>query len=500
MKNLKLIFVSIIIAMLTLVSCTNEKAIIQQEEVVKSIAAKTSMQELSYHFNDDGTLSQNEGTTDNNPVGNILFDFCFEFEYPVTLSYNLGATVVINDFDELINVLINMTDDLYIDGIAFPFNVLVFNQASGAVELQTINNENGFVTLLDSCGFDEDDCVYTDDFDPVCIELQDPTGESFIVQFPNMSYAICEGFTQNDVVACDEVVDPGVDDNECFEFNYPISVVTLDGTTIVVQSDEEWETIMYTIQGFDFVYPFEVTLLDGGSVQTIATDIDFINLLDTCYDIDPVDPCYCSDEIVPVCVADPITGESIQYDNFCLAQCDGFSQNDMIDCGTFQDCSIDDIELTVGDCNDDGTYNLTINFNTDYSANEEFYLGFEMSYSSSGAFTVADLPLTINNVQVFDIESEWITISFSSECTEYSSFAMPNCEIPCWEFVYPVDIEVNGVVQIVNNNTELDVIITDPSVQYQPVYPFNVTINQTTQQIDTPNNFYEIGEWASMCN
>jgi hypothetical protein len=505
MKNLKLIYVSIILVMFAMTSCTNDDSIIQQEATTKSLSAKSSMQELSYHFNDDGTLTQNDGTTDNNPIGNILFDFCFEFEYPVTLSYNSGATVVINDFDALVDVLINMTDNLYIDGIAFPFNVFVFNPNSGAVEVQTINTENDFVTLIESCGFDEDDCVYTDDFDPICIEIQDFMGESFIIQFPNMSYAICEGFTQNDVVVCDEIVDPGVDDNECFEFDYPISIVTLAGSTIEVSSDEEWETIMFTIQGFDFVYPFNVILLNGDTTQTIANDNDFISLLDTCYDFDPIDPCNCTDEYAPVCVESD--GFVITYNNFCLAQCEGYTQADIVDCGTSQgDCSISNVEVTIGDCNDDSTYSLTLNFNYEITGGDYGFTLYDVNQQVIGqsVYSFDDLPLTINLNENISPFIYIVADSDNGGCSSFVEWFLPNCDgsgtSDCWEFVYPVDIEVNGVTQTINSNTELDVIITDPSVQYQPVYPFSITINQVAQQIDTPNNFWEIGEWESMCD
>jgi hypothetical protein len=428
-KNIKLLYVSITIAVLTLVSCTNEEAFVQQDGTIKSFAAKTAMQELSYHFNEDGTLAQDNGIIDNNPVGNILFDFCFEFEYPVTLSYNSGVTVVINNFDALIDVLINMTDNLYVDGIAFPFNVFVFNPDSGAIEIQTINTENDFVALIESCGFDENDCVYTADFDPICIEIQDPTGESFIIQFPNMSYAICEGFTQNDVVVCDEIVDPGVDDNECFEFDYPISIVTLAGSTIEVSSDEEWETIMFTIQGFGFVYPFNVILLDDSTIQTITNDDDFISLLDTCYDVDPIDSCDCTYEYTPVCVESD--GFVITYDNFCLAQCDGFTQNDVVDCGTSQsDCFISNIEVAIGDCNDDSTYSLTLNFNYEITGGDYGFTLYDVNQQVIGqsVYSFDDLPLTINLNENISPIIYIVADSDNGGCYGFVEWFLPDCD------------------------------------------------------------------------
>ena len=70
----------------------------------------------------------------------------------------------------------------------------------------------------------------------------------------------------------------------------------------------------------------------------------------------------------------------------------------------------------------------------------------------------------------------------------------------CWSFVYPVQLNINGQVTAVNNETELLAIIGNPNVQYQLVYPFDVTVDESQETIDTPNNFYEIGEWNNMCN
>jgi len=58
----------------------------------------------------------------------MKFDFCFKFVYPITLSYNNGTTVVVNNSDELLTVAQSMTSTLYIDGIAFPFDIMLARQ------------------------------------------------------------------------------------------------------------------------------------------------------------------------------------------------------------------------------------------------------------------------------------------------------------------------------------------------------------------------------------
>ena len=62
-----------------------------------------------------------------------------------------------------------------------------------------------------------------------------------------------------------------------------------------------------------------------------------------------------------------------------------------------------------------------------------------------------------------------------------------------------IELNANGQVATLNNETKLLDITENPSVQYQLVYPFDVTVDGVQQTITTPNNFYEIGEWDNMC-
>jgi len=497
MKNLKRILLSMIVAIFALTSCTNEEPIVNQEkEAVESVSARTAMNELQYHFDENGALRSS-----NNQTGNILFDYCFDFEYPVTFSYNTDTTVTVNDFDALVAVLINMTDSLYVDGIVFPFNVTVFDDTTGTIVVQTITNESDFEVLITSCSFDEEDCACTDDFEPVCIEVAVDNGDSFVMQFPNMCVAECVGFTQNNVVDCGNVIDPGVGADNCFEFEYPFSLVYIDGTTIVINSDGDWESAMYTmVGGFDFVYPFNVILTANGNVETIHDANEFGDLLETCYDV--ASPCDCSTDYDSICVESD--GFVIEYTNFCLAQCDGFTQDDVVDCDpSGGDCNITNLAVTVGDCNGNGTYNLTINFDHE-NANNEYFDLYVRNNQFMGYYLLSDLPITITNFYPSDMTEDYIKVAINDNNDCYSEFEWisPDCgdiNMPCWEFVYPVQVLVNGEEQTVNNDTELTEIISNPSVQFQEVYPFDVTIEGEVLTISMYTIFWEIGGWSAMC-
>ena len=75
-----------------------------------------------------------------------------------------------------------------------------YNENSDALEIETINSEDEFLSLLEDCGFEDEveDCICTEEYDPVCIDITDLDGELFTISYPNACYAICDGFTEGD--------------------------------------------------------------------------------------------------------------------------------------------------------------------------------------------------------------------------------------------------------------------------------------------------------------
>lgn len=359
MKLLKFALLSLFVATLTLTSCSNNDTIVDEPDTQQSEAIEIALEELRTHINTDGLLlrSNNTSISDVNPTGNIIFDFCFDFVYPIDLSYNTGATVTVNDFDELVDVLLTFTDDLYIDSIAFPFSVEVYDDASGSIVVQTINNDDEFITLLDGCSFDISSCDCFTDYTPVCIEIIDPSGNSFVISYPNACMAECDGFTSEDYINCDGEVYSGGDFGfGCFEFNYPLSIINDTGESVTVNSDEELSNALYTTMIVNFSYPFSVTLVDTGEVIQVNSEEDFITVLDACYFTVPPN-CDCEGIEDPVCVEliDPTTGGAfvITYPNACIAECEGFTSADYVECdgtgggGNTCDCTTEENPVCV---------------------------------------------------------------------------------------------------------------------------------------------------------
>ncbi|WP_460219513.1 hypothetical protein [Psychroserpens sp. MEBiC05023] len=343
MKKFKLFLLSFVCIASFLTSCTNDEPLVEEQNIEESESITTALTQLSTQFNAQGDVIPSQNVT-----GNIVFDFCFDFVYPLNLSYNNGSTVTVESLDDLIDVIINSTDELYIDGIEFPFDVEVYNDDSDAIEILTINNEEEFIDLIEDCDFDDfEPCDCDDEYDPVCVEVETPDGETFLITYPNECYAECDGFTEDDFAEnCEEDYNcPG--GIECFEFNFPLSIITDDGETIEVNSQEELDNELYDAYYFDFVYPFSVTLAEDGEVITINNAEELEELLEDCFGDNDFEDCEeCEDEAFdPVCVEfetpNGVT-EIISFPNACFAECAGFDEEDFVDCEDNGGCECPD--------------------------------------------------------------------------------------------------------------------------------------------------------------
>lgn len=426
MKNFKLSFFSMLVALLFITACTNNEPVVQdpqQTEESQSIA--TSLNQLSLQFDQNGNF-----TADNNPAGNVVFDFCFDFVYPITLSYNNGSTVSVNGLDDLVTVILNSNDELYVNGIAFPFDVEVYDEDSDAIVVETINDEEEFEDLIEDCDFDDFEiCECFEVYDPVCVEITDPNGEVFTITYPNSCYAECDGFTEEDFVdTCED--DYYSNGPECFELNYPFDIIVNGDTVITINSEEDLANALYDVYDFNFVYPFTVTL-DSGETVTVEDEEDIEDLLEDCYD-DYDDDYECeeceNEPIVPVCIEYTTpSGEVVieVFPNLCFAECLGFSSEDVVDCeDQSADCNENDIAANLTECEWYGFSSvldqndvLSTTFSADGSITIELedtvYTGtWEVSSSPAGGlFMFFTLPEPLNGISNLD----WTVVECSAE-------------------------------------------------------------------------------------
>ncbi len=495
MRTFKLLLLSIIISIGMFTSCTDNNEIDNLPDVQESETVQNVIAELRTMYNEDGSVISNE-----QPTGNLIFDFCFEFVYPVELIYNNGVTISVNSIEELINVLINSTGELYIVGIEFPFNVEIYNPETNQVEIITINNEVEFANLLENCIFG-DPCNCTDELDPVCVEVGNPNGDIMVVTYLNECYALCDGFTPNDFVNCES-------DNDCdCSDDYEPVCVEVDG--VIIQFDNYClaECEGYTQQdmvdcendddGCE-IEELHITLGNCNNDGTYSITINF----DYSGDQDNFN-LYLRNNVLlgnyPIASL-PLTIENFElsgyYEDYIKVCFEGTGSDDCCeeeewiapDCnGNGGDCSISELEVETGDCNPSGTYSLTVNFEYEnVNGSEAFglYVGDDFFI---GTYPLASLPLTIENFGLDGLEDGTLGVYIVGieDCHQEINWDAPDCSIggdDCYDYVFPVNLYLNGTTVTANSNEELDGYL---EFGYYLVYPIDIVINNeiiTVQQ------------------
>ena len=131
-----------------------------------------SMSELMGQFDAEGNADYSE-----NPTGNMVLDFCFEFIFPIDFEISNNSIETIESLNELIELLIQSNDDYYISDILYPFEVMIFDEDNDSMEVLMIENEEDFNILLNDCEFDlDEDDICHEIYDPVCILISDMYG------------------------------------------------------------------------------------------------------------------------------------------------------------------------------------------------------------------------------------------------------------------------------------------------------------------------------------
>lgn len=261
-----------------IVSCTtnsNEASFMSVAQ--ESNALKSSLVNLSLRFDSIGEPILSENLT-----GNLLFDFGFTFKYPIALSYNNGAQVTTNNLNSLLFIIKNTNENLYIDGIVFPFAVEHYEIQTKTIETATIFNEIDFENLLEKVDYICSCQFLSQQYNPTCIKITDTLGEIHEVQFFDELHASYFGFEPSDFIACEEICYLLKNLKQCFDFNYPISIVNHLNEIVIVDTDEVFCEMIYMYYYTDFVYPFTVLIKDDNGTLMINNSTDFENLLNSC--------------------------------------------------------------------------------------------------------------------------------------------------------------------------------------------------------------------------
>lgn len=289
----------------------------------------------------DASFARNVNT--NNANLTLDEDSCFAINYPIDIIYPDGSTQTVSSDDELeisIDDWYDQNEDSEEDiTLAFPITVTLPDGST-----QTINDEDTLCDLYYECYGDDDDDE--DDWDEDCVDVYEdcftliypatvvlPNGTSATVnddeeledfvedwyeqnedseEDPTFEYPInvllADSTTQvinNDIElealfeTCEDLYDECDDDfdeeciddyDDCFELNYPITILLPDGTSSSVNDDDELEDFVEdwyennpnSDDDPTFDYPITVTLEDDGSTQTINDDDELEDLFDSC--------------------------------------------------------------------------------------------------------------------------------------------------------------------------------------------------------------------------
>lgn len=349
------LFASIFLA-LTIASCNNEEinSAIEDNSADNPLVMRT-MDELMEQYDNFGNLESSE-----NPTGNMILDFCFDFVYPINFELSNGAIVAVSSIEDLVEILINSSEDLYLNDIVYPFDVEIFNSENNSFEIITIENDDSFEMLLENCEFDMDDYACTEEFNPVCVEIFGPNDEVIVIAYPNSCWAELDGFSEEDFLEnCDYGNDDYYDDfwyeMGCGELVFPVSfqvsngdILTAEDIESFIQLIEEWiETNPSQEDDIQFIFPITIEFASEGgitSIEILSEDMLHEVLEQNCgedwddEDGENEEDCdTCTDEENIVCVQfiDPSDPNQVVVEVFlnpCYAFCAGFTEDDFVDC------------------------------------------------------------------------------------------------------------------------------------------------------------------------
>jgi len=174
------------------------------------------------------------------------------------------------------------------------------------------------------------DCEYDPSEEPICV--QDPTtGDQYY--YLSLCFAECEGYTAADIVECDSYHD--IDST----FVACILECETSGTT---------DSIVCVSDSLGYEFPVSLCVAECLELDIVeCSDNPWGNGCDC-----PYDP---SDE--PVCVADSAFNSSLYFGSLCLAECAGYTAEDVVDCNV----GIDSVLLACfAECGTTGTYDSIV--------------------------------------------------------------------------------------------------------------------------------------------
>ena len=169
---------------------------------------------------------------------------CYDITFPVTFSTVDGGELVINDYEELSTAFLNgnITDFVY------PVTLVEI----GTDESVTVNDNDELNDAIDAC-------------------WEGTSGNGGGIDSTG-GVAVFFFLGANDL------------EIDCYDVNYPVDVITMDGTQVTFDSADDIDTAFETGENIpmDLVYPVSATLTESGEVVTIESAEGIFALFENC--------------------------------------------------------------------------------------------------------------------------------------------------------------------------------------------------------------------------
>ncbi|WP_298514908.1 hypothetical protein [uncultured Kordia sp.] len=278
----KLTILKLAVVLLIFGACTSDDAAtIPDETQVETQASATITQTIELlreNLNDDGTISQN------------VLSSCFEFVYPLNISFNDNTIVAITNFDDLVAIALNSSSSLYIDGIEFPFQVETFDFATNSVVVIDITTEVEFSNLIDDCGFTDsndqsgDDGTQSSDDGTQSGDDGTQSGDDGTQSGDDGTQTGDDGTQSGDdgTQTGDDGTQSGGQNQQsrvtdCVTFNYPVYI-----NQIQINNDNDLNAALNdpNVTYDSILYPFDI-ITDTGAI-TIYNTAELQALIDNC--------------------------------------------------------------------------------------------------------------------------------------------------------------------------------------------------------------------------
>lgn len=259
----------------------------------------------------------------------LLQPLCFDFVFPIGFSANTDTanTFVVHNLQELHNYLSLQSSNPsgYLQQMVFPISVISNNQTV------VVHNLYELYQMINSCN---NPCNCTQEYAPVCVQVRTDS----IATFPNLCYAMCAGYTQNDIVSCNpapcEISNLASTVGSCnpsgTTFQLTINFTTsLPGTTQFEVHNHSGVLVgTYHLSALPLTLDYVTSTAGSDSLSVNLVGVANCSASTTW--IPPNCGCVCPTNLAPVCVQ--TANGIVQYNNSCLAECAGYTANNFVNC------------------------------------------------------------------------------------------------------------------------------------------------------------------------